>query len=82
MLQYSLTKESPHDQDSPGRSGARFLESYDVRYVVKTIGSEEVAEMHRILKDYHQVGRDYHQVGREYHQVGREYHQVGREYNT
>jgi 1-phosphatidylinositol-5-phosphate 4-kinase len=50
----SLTKECPNDQDSPGRSGARFLESYDTKYVVKTIGSEEVAEMHRILKDYHQ----------------------------
>ena len=50
-----MTKECPGDQDSPGRSGARFLESWDARYIVKTVGSEEVAEMHRILKDYHQV---------------------------
>ncbi len=45
----------PTDADSPGRSGARFLNSYDKRFVIKTIMSEEVAEMHRILKDYHQV---------------------------
>lgn len=54
-FQDSMTKDCPGDQDSPGRSGARFLESWDARYIVKTVGSEEVAEMHRILKDYHQV---------------------------
>ena len=45
------------DMDSPGRSGSRFLTSFDKLFVVKTIFSEEVAEMHRILKDYHQVQR-------------------------
>ena len=46
---------APMDMDSPGRSGSRFLTSFDKLFVVKTIFSEEVAEMHRILKDYHQV---------------------------
>ena len=54
--QSSLTKICPADADSPGRSGARFLTSFDKMFVVKTIISEEVAEMHRILKGYHQVG--------------------------
>ena len=51
---------APMDTDSPGRSGARFMTSYDRMYVVKTIMSEEVAEMHRILKEYHQVPNDDH----------------------
>ncbi len=46
---------APTDTDSPGRSGARMMNSYDKAFVVKTILSEEVAEMHRILKEYHQV---------------------------
>ena len=55
IFQNSLTKLSPTEKDSPGRSGARFLNSWDKKFVVKTILSEEVAEMHRILKEYHQV---------------------------
>ena len=55
LFQNSLNKKSPKDIESPGRSGARFLESYDKRYVIKTLVSEEVAEMHRILNNYHQV---------------------------
>jgi len=51
---HSLTKGCPLDSDSPGRSGARFLLSADKKYVIKTIVSEEVAEMHRVLKEYHQ----------------------------
>jgi 1-phosphatidylinositol-5-phosphate 4-kinase len=56
----SLSKMCPNDTDSPGRSGARFLSSYDRRFVIKTITSEEVAEMHRILKDYHQHIVEWH----------------------
>lgn len=40
---------------SSGRSGARFLSSYDRRYVVKAMSTDEVTKMNRILKDYHQV---------------------------
>lgn len=50
----AMTKACPMDADSPGRSGARFIMSYDKQFVIKTIMSEEVAEMHRILKEYHQ----------------------------
>ncbi|EPY74679.1 phosphatidylinositol 5-phosphate 4-kinase type-2 alpha [Camelus ferus] len=42
------------DQDFQARSGARFHTSYDKRYIIKTITSEDVAEMHNILKKYHQ----------------------------
>ena len=51
----SLSKDAPIDSDSSGRSGATFQLSYDKRFVIKTICSEEIAEMHRILKTYHQV---------------------------
>ncbi|XP_048121951.1 phosphatidylinositol 5-phosphate 4-kinase type-2 alpha isoform X3 [Alosa alosa] len=50
----SLTRSAPLTSDAQGRSGARFHTSYDKRYVVKTITSEDVAEMHNILKKYHQ----------------------------
>ncbi|CAH1789905.1 unnamed protein product [Owenia fusiformis] len=50
----SLTVTPPTGADSPGRSGARFLASGDKRFVIKTLISEEVAEMHHILKQYHQ----------------------------
>lgn len=51
----SLTRSAPLPNDSQARSGARFHTSYDRRYVIKTITSEDVAEMHNILKKYHQV---------------------------
>ncbi|KAM6452739.1 phosphatidylinositol 5-phosphate 4-kinase type-2 alpha isoform 1-T1 [Liasis olivaceus] len=53
-FQNSLTRSCPLANDSPARSGARFHSSYDKRYVIKTITSEDVAEMHNILKKYHQ----------------------------
>ncbi|XP_043920497.1 LOW QUALITY PROTEIN: phosphatidylinositol 5-phosphate 4-kinase type-2 alpha [Protopterus annectens] len=52
--QNSLTRSAPLINDSQGRSGARFHTSYDKRYVIKIITSEDVAEMHNILKKYHQ----------------------------
>ena len=51
----SLTRSAPLPNDSQARSGARFHTSYDKRYIIKTITSEDVAEMHNILKKYHQV---------------------------
>ncbi|MBN3312521.1 PI42A kinase, partial [Atractosteus spatula] len=53
-FQNSLTRSAPLTSDSQGRSGARFHMTYDKRYVIKTITSEDVAEMHNILKKYHQ----------------------------
>ncbi|XP_078090677.1 phosphatidylinositol 5-phosphate 4-kinase type-2 alpha [Mustelus asterias] len=53
-FQNSVTRSAPFSNDSQGRSGARFHTTCDRRYVVKTISSEDVAEMHNILKKYHQ----------------------------
>lgn len=54
--QNSLTRSAPLNSDSQGRFGNRFLSSYDHRFVIKTVSSEDIAEMHNILKKYHQVG--------------------------
>ncbi|XP_013388699.1 phosphatidylinositol 5-phosphate 4-kinase type-2 alpha isoform X2 [Lingula anatina] len=50
----SLTRAQPEDQPSSARTGARFLKSHDDLYVIKTLVSEEVEQMHHILKMYHQ----------------------------
>jgi len=50
----SLTKHSPVNMSSPGRSGSRFLMSYDKQFIIKTMNGDEVNKMNRILKDYHQ----------------------------
>ncbi|KAK2815593.1 hypothetical protein Q5P01_026060 [Channa striata] len=52
--QNSLTRSAPLNSDSQGRFGSRFLSSYDHRFVIKTVSSEDIAEMHNILKKYHQ----------------------------
>ncbi|XP_059812252.1 phosphatidylinositol 5-phosphate 4-kinase type-2 gamma-like isoform X1 [Hypanus sabinus] len=51
--QMSLTRFAPY---SKGESGITvlFLSSYDRRYVIKQISSEDVADMHTFLSDYHQ----------------------------
>lgn len=54
-LQNSVTRSAPVNSDSQGRCGARFLTTYDRRFVIKAVSSEDVAEMHNILKKYHQV---------------------------
>lgn len=55
VWQNSLTRSAPLNSDSQGRFGNRFLSSYDHRFVIKTVSSEDIAEMHNILKKYHQV---------------------------
>uniref|UniRef100_A0A8C4TK13 1-phosphatidylinositol-5-phosphate 4-kinase n=1 Tax=Erpetoichthys calabaricus TaxID=27687 RepID=A0A8C4TK13_ERPCA len=52
--QNSLTRSAPLNVDSQGRFGSRFLTTYDRRFVIKTVSSEDIAEMHNILKKYHQ----------------------------
>uniref|UniRef100_A0A3Q3WHP0 1-phosphatidylinositol-5-phosphate 4-kinase n=1 Tax=Mola mola TaxID=94237 RepID=A0A3Q3WHP0_MOLML len=54
VWQNSLTRSAPLNSDSQGRFGNRFLSSYDHRFVIKTVSSEDIAEMHNILKKYHQ----------------------------
>jgi hypothetical protein len=41
--------------DNPGKSGAKFYQSYDRLFVIKTLTSEEVERMHSFLKQYHPV---------------------------
>jgi len=48
----SLTRP-PKAMESPGKSGAKFYMSYDKLYVIKTLTSEEVEQMHSLLKQYH-----------------------------
>ena len=36
-----------------GKSGAKFYASYDELYVIKTLTSEEIEQMHSLLKQYH-----------------------------
>ena len=57
-LQKSLTKFSPLDHEKKVVSShlsPRLLTSYNRHFVIKSIQSEQVAEMHRILTAYHQV---------------------------
>merc|ERR1711988_11374 len=48
----SLTRP-PRPANSPGKSGAKFYNSYDELYVIKTLTSEEIEQMHSLLKQYH-----------------------------
>ncbi|XP_077169219.1 phosphatidylinositol 5-phosphate 4-kinase type-2 beta [Paroedura picta] len=52
--QNSVTRSAPVYSDSHGRCGVRFLTTYDRRFVIKAVSSEDVAEIHNILKKYHQ----------------------------
>ncbi|KAL0277097.1 UNVERIFIED_CONTAM: hypothetical protein PYX00_004497 [Menopon gallinae] len=49
----SMTRSQPNSIDSPGKSGARFYQSYDRLFILKTLTSEEVERMHSFLKHYH-----------------------------
>lgn len=48
-------RSQPISVDSPGKSGARFYQSYDRLFILKTLTSEEVERMHSFLKHYHPV---------------------------
>lgn len=53
--------------DSSGKSGAKFYQSYDKLFIIKTLTSEEVERMHSFLKHYHPVstfGNEYHEYSR------------------
>lgn len=49
----SLTRSQPMIVDSTGKSGAQFYQSYDKYFIIKTLTSEEVEQMHAFLKHYH-----------------------------
>lgn len=49
----SLTRSQPTQIDSSGKSGAKFYQSYDKFFILKSLTSEEVERMHSFLKQYH-----------------------------
>ncbi|XP_069762443.1 phosphatidylinositol 5-phosphate 4-kinase type-2 gamma-like isoform X2 [Narcine bancroftii] len=51
--QISLTRQAPYS-NRESRTSMLFLSSYDRRYVIKQISSEDIADMHTFLCDYHQ----------------------------
>lgn len=48
-------RSQPVLDDSSGKSGAKFYQSYDKLFIIKTLTSEEVERMHSFLKHYHPV---------------------------
>lgn len=48
-------RSQPIAVESPGKSGAKFYQSYDRLFIIKTLTSEEVERMHSFLKQYHPV---------------------------
>ncbi|ODN06037.1 Phosphatidylinositol 5-phosphate 4-kinase type-2 alpha [Orchesella cincta] len=52
-LRESLTRSEPTPFVNPGKSGAKFYQSWDKLYIIKTLTSEEVEQMHALLKQYH-----------------------------
>ncbi|XP_066153765.1 phosphatidylinositol 5-phosphate 4-kinase type-2 alpha isoform X3 [Euwallacea fornicatus] len=48
-----FNKSQPLPDDSAGKSGAKFYQSYDKLFIIKTLTSEEVERMHSFLKHYH-----------------------------
>lgn len=52
---FSSSRSQPVLDDSSGKSGAKFYQSYDKLFIIKTLTSEEVERMHSFLKHYHPV---------------------------
>lgn len=50
-----VLRSQPTLDDSSGKSGAKFYQSYDKLFIIKTLTSEEVERMHSFLKHYHPV---------------------------
>ncbi|KAK0174586.1 hypothetical protein PV327_010344 [Microctonus hyperodae] len=48
-----MLTSQPTLDDSSGKSGAKFYQSYDKLFIIKTLTSEEVERMHSFLKHYH-----------------------------
>lgn len=51
----TFCRSQPMPEDSSGKSGAKFYQSYDRLFIIKTLTSEEVERMHSFLKQYHPV---------------------------
>lgn len=55
-LQRSLTYSEPEPElDQVDKSGSRLYVSHDKKFVIKSMDSEAVAELHSVLRSYHEV---------------------------
>lgn len=52
-------RSQPILEDSSGKSGAKFYQSYDKLFIIKTLTGEEVERMNSFLKHYHPECRNY-----------------------
>lgn len=57
---YSYEKSLTHGEMKPidsscDKSNAKYYVSYDKKYIIKSISSDDVSEMHHVLTDYHKV---------------------------
>ena len=59
ICKYWFCRSQPTLDDSSGKSGAKFYQSYDKLFIIKTLTSEEVERMHSFLKHYHPVCRSF-----------------------
>lgn len=57
LLFLSFFRSQPILEDSSGKSGAKFYQSYDKLFIIKTLTREEVERMYSFLKHYHPVCR-------------------------
>ncbi|CAH8511884.1 unnamed protein product [Schistosoma intercalatum] len=49
----SFTRQQPLWDSTRGKSGSKFLVTYNRQFVAKTISSEEVEQMHQMLEEYY-----------------------------
>ncbi|KAK4469816.1 hypothetical protein MN116_007329 [Schistosoma mekongi] len=49
----SFTRHQPSWDSTRGKSGSKFLVTYNRQFVAKTISSEEVEQMHQMLEEYY-----------------------------
>ncbi|KAH9585816.1 Phosphatidylinositol 5-phosphate 4-kinase type-2 alpha [Schistosoma haematobium] len=49
----SFTRHQPLWDSTRGKSGSKFLVTYNRQFVAKTISSEEVEQMHQMLEEYY-----------------------------
>lgn len=55
IIIFIFFRSQPILEDSSGKSGAKFYQSYDKLFIIKTLTGEEVERMNSFLKHYHPV---------------------------
>ena len=64
MVTSCAFRSEPIPFANSGKSGAKFYQSYDKLFIIKTLTSEEVEQMHSLLKQYHPVSKSVYFVSR------------------